>query len=257
MDRPVRVVFPVRVEFAGSSFQIREFTANLSVAGAFIATTAPPALGSSGRLTFRHSRWEHPFTVAAEVVRVVGADAATKECPAGIAVRFMHIKAGAAEQLRRLVAGLHEGSVAEAIRRTVRDGNRPLLDELRRCPADQKVIFAMAARGPELDAVIREGNPAAVSRLLDNPRLEKKHLRLILKDTRTPVRLLLLILRNAAWLADEETRLLLCRHPLTPLPHVLRFLGTLSTPRVRELANLAILRQAIRAAARQLLSTRR
>jgi uncharacterized protein (TIGR02266 family) len=257
VDRPVRVVFPVRVEFATGSFMIREMTANLSVTGAFISTISPPALGSRGRLTFRYSRWETPFTVAAEVVRVVGADEGTEESPAGIGVRFVDVEPSATEQLQRMVAGLQEGSVTEAIRRTVRRGGRPLLEELRRRPADQKVIFAMAAQGTEIDDLIRDGNPAAISRLLDNPRMGKTHLRIIVKDTRTPVRILLLILRNTAWLADEETRVLLCRHPLTPLPHVLRLLGTLSTPRVRELANLAILRQAIRTAARQLLSKRR
>ena len=40
MDRPVRVVCPVRVEFDGGAFMIREFTTDLSVSGAFIATTS-------------------------------------------------------------------------------------------------------------------------------------------------------------------------------------------------------------------------
>jgi hypothetical protein len=188
---------------------------------------------------------------------VVGAEAATNENPAGIAVHFVNVEPGAAEELRRIMAGLQVGSVTEAIRRAVRDGQRPLLEELRRRPADQKVIFAMAAKGQEMEDLIRDGNPAAVSRLLDNPRLGKIHLRLILMDMRTPARVLLLILSNTTWLVDEETRLLLCRHPLTPLPHVLRLVGTLSTGRVKALANLAILRQAIRTAARRLLSTRR
>jgi hypothetical protein len=246
----------VRVEFAAASFMIRELTSNLSVTGAFVATAEGPAVGSRGRLTFRYSRWEEPFAVAAEVVRVVSPEAATEESPAGMGVRFVEVEPAGAEQLRRLVGGLQEGSITEAIRRVVRQGTRPLLEELRRRPADQKVIFAMAAQGPEMDDLIRDGNPAAVSRVLDNPRLGKTQLRLIVRDARTPVRILLLVLRNTAWLADEETRLLLCRHPLTPLPHVLRLLGTLSTSRVKELANLAILRQPIRTAAKQLLRTR-
>ncbi len=257
MDRAVRVVFPVRVEFAGATFKIREFTSNLSLTGAFIPTAHAPEPGSRGRLIFRYSRWEEPFTVEAEVVRVVTGDAAGPDQPAGIGLRFINMDKSALERLQRLVAGLQEGSVTEAIRRTVRDGARPLLEELRRRPADQKVIFAMAAQGPEIDDVIREGNPAAVSRLLDNPRLGSSHLRLIVKDTRTPVRILLLILRNTAWLADEETRYLLCRHPLIPVPHALRLLGTLSTSRVKDLSNLATLRQAIRVSARQLLRTRK
>ena len=46
LDRPVRVVFPIRVSFSGDTFLIKEFTANLSVGGIFLLTARmfPPRL---------------------------------------------------------------------------------------------------------------------------------------------------------------------------------------------------------------------
>ena len=52
IPRPVRVVFPVEVCFAGETFQINEFTANLSVGGIFQPTDRLVPSRTQGTLTF-------------------------------------------------------------------------------------------------------------------------------------------------------------------------------------------------------------
>ena len=136
-DRPVRVSVPVRVTFSGNAFLIKEFTANLSVGGIFLQTDNVVETGVEGQLTFRGSQWERPFTIRAVVVRVVPPDSGSKLTP-GLGLQFLDIDDASHKSLQRLVDGIQDGSVVEAIRRSIREGtSRNLLEEIRRRPIDQ------------------------------------------------------------------------------------------------------------------------
>ena len=100
-ERPVRVRFPVDVGFCGAQFQLREFTANLSVGGAFLPTDWEIPVGSVGKLTFRISQWEAPFTVEAQVVRCFRKDEEAHGYPSGVGIQFVDLDhaAGADTQI--------------------------------------------------------------------------------------------------------------------------------------------------------------
>jgi len=251
-SRPVRVLFPVRVSFAGDDFYIKEFSANLSVGGIFLATDRLIEVGSRGRLTFRVASWEKPFTVDAEVVRTVGPDHATEEKPSGIGLRFIDLSPQDGRRLERLVEGLTDGSVVEAIRRNVREGGKQLLHELRDLSTDQKVIFALFAQGQEIDALMRDGHPAALTRLLDNPRVGVTQVRKLLRDPRLKPSILLAVRKNREWMTDMEIRFLFCQHPATPLSEVLNLLPRLSQPHLQAMLNNRSLREPIRGRLKQL-----
>lgn len=254
-DRPVRVRFPVRVSFSGNTFLIKEFTANLSVGGIFLPTERMVLPGSRGELTFRVSQWEEPFTVEAEVVRTVPPDAAGAS-PPGLGIQFLELDDADRKRLQRLIDGIQDGSVVQSIRRCIREGKRNLAQELRRRPTDQKVMLAVGARGEEIGALIRDGNPTVVLRLLDNPSLTQAHVRSILKDGRTATGFLIELKKHRRWMADEETRFLFCKHPKVALSDAIAQLRTLPAGRLRALECDTRLRAQIRAKAHELIRRR-
>ncbi|MFQ5670250.1 MAG: TIGR02266 family protein [Acidobacteriota bacterium] len=257
--RPVRVSIPVRVSFAGEAFQIRDFTANLSAGGAFLPTERTVPVGTRGTLTFRLSQWEEPFTVEAEVAWVANGheeEDGGEAAPPGLGLRFLDLGDRHRKRLERLVEGIQDGSVVQAIRRSLQEDGKHLVEALRRRPTDQKVIFAVFAKGVEIDALIREGNPVVTLRLLSNPRLGVPHLRRLLEDPRTPARLLLAIKKAGRWLADEELRVLFCAHPRVPFAAALPLLPRLSRPSLLELERRPGLQAALRSRVQALLARR-
>jgi uncharacterized protein (TIGR02266 family) len=246
------VAFPVKVCFEGEAFQIREFTANLSVGGIFLPTDRPVPPRTQGTLTFKISQWEEPFTVKAEVVRTAPPGGGPDEHPGGLGIMFIDLTRKDKARLQRLVDGIRDGSIAQSIRRSIRESSGLLLQELRKRPADHKVIFAIAARGVEIEALIRDGNPTAVLRLLDNPRLSLANLRQILRDPRSSVKILDEIKGNQRWMADEEVRALFCTHPNAGLQDALKLLPRLPVNRLSAMGRNASLRPPIRLTAKSL-----
>lgn len=254
-DRPVRVSVPVRVEFSGDRFLITEFTANLSEGGLFLPTEHTVEPGARGRMTFRLTQWDEPFTVEAEVVRVESPGQDTER--RGLGIRFVDLDPKHLEQLRRLVDGLLGGSMVEAIRRSIRESTRNMETELRRRPTDQKVMLANCARENEIEALIRDGHPTVLQRLLKNPRLRLPHVRSIVRDPRVPTRMLLDVKKCRQWFADEEVRFLFCRHSRAPFHETRTILQTLSIPKLQILGTDMNLLPQVRLRAREILRTKR
>ena len=250
--RPVRVIFPIRVSFAGETFVIDEFTGNLSVVGLFLPTTRVIPAGTRGSLTFRISRWEQPFTVEGEVVRSEPPGSETESRPSGLGIQFVNLDRLHLERLGRLIHGLRDGSVSEAIRRVLREEKRTLGQELRRRTTDEKVMFAMSARGEEIEVLIRDGNAAAILRLFQNPHLSVANVRSILRDSGLPARVLAVV-NSPRWLVDEESRMLYCVHPNVPVQEALAILPRLSRKTLLTLEGRPNLRVQLVAGIRQML----
>jgi uncharacterized protein (TIGR02266 family) len=250
-ERTIRVVVPILATFAIESFTIREFTLNLSEGGVFLPTEKCRPPGTRGSLRFRTTQFEEAFTLRAEVVHVIdpGNDAGRTS---GMGIRFLDVSSEDRERLRRLVEGVRDGSVIEAIRRSMREGRRSLLEELRRRPVDQKMMLAVSARAEEIHAIIRDGNPAVVERSFHNPRFVVKHVVAILRDPRTIPRLLRLINGHRRWMSDDEVRWHFCNHPNAVVAEVVARLPHLPVVRLRQLAEDRRIRQPIRSKAREL-----
>jgi uncharacterized protein (TIGR02266 family) len=257
VPRPVRVSVPVRVDFEGDRFTIREFTANLSEGGIFLRTEHMVPPGRRGRLTFRLTQWDRPFTVEAEVVRVEMPDQGPDGPAPGLGIRFINLSPQDLAKIRRLVDGIRDGSVVEAIRRTVRESPKGLVQELRNIPTDQKLMLSIAANKEEIQALIRDGHSTVMLRLLENPRLTVPHVRAIVRDTRMETRVMLEIRKHQKWMSDEEVRYWFCRNPRSPFHEVQPLLPTLSIPHLQHMARDANVRPQVRTAAREAVSKRR
>jgi len=257
IPRPVRVSVPVRVDFRSERFRIQEFTANLSEGGIFLLTEHTVPIGASGRLTFRISPWDPAFTVEAEVVRAVLPDGPPEDGPAGLGIRFRNLSDADRNSLQRIVEGVQDGSVVEAIRRSLRESPHGLEQELRRRSVDQKMMLAICAKLEEIDVLIRDGNPSVLQRLLENPRIGIQHVRAIVRDPRVPAPLLLHIKRQPAWFRDEEVRWSFCRHPKAPFLEARRVLESLSVPRLQQIAADGHVRMNVRGLARDILARKR
>ena len=159
--------------------------------------------------------------------------------------------------LERLVSGIQDGSVAETIRRSLERPGTTLVQELRKRPTDQKVIFAVAARSTEIDALIQDGTPAAILRLLHNPRLGMQHVQKILRDPRTQINALLEIYKEQKWIRDGRTRMLFCQHPLAPVDKARDLMPLLPVPALKQMAANRNLRKPLQDQADRLLKSRR
>ena len=250
--RPVRVVFPARVCFSGVEFQIKEFTVNLSTGGIFLPTDQMVAQGTRGKLTFRVSRWEPPFTVEAEVARTVVPGEEANGQQAGLGIQFVDVSDSNQKKLERLISGVRDGSVAQSFRRALKEDGVNLTQELRHRPTDQKVMLAVSATGTEIVALIRDGNRSAVLRLLDNSQLASNHVQAILKDRRTGADFMMALKRLRRWMAEEPIRVLYCKHPATPLPDAVAQVKTLPLARLRTFAHDMSVRPQIRAVAQEI-----
>ena len=254
VERQVRVAIAVRAEFEGETFLVRELTANLSIGGLFLCTERVIAPRTHGVLTFQHSQWDHPFELQAEVVHVVPEG---QKHPQGLGIQFVELEDAVRERLERLVQGLCQGSISEAIRSAARERGGDLLRELRRRPAGQKVTFAAGARPLEIDALIRDGNPAVIAQLLDSPHLSLAHVRMILRDPRVPVSVVSTLGRTARWMTDRECRVSFCAHPNSPLQAALNQLKRVDDAGLEILTRNANLREQVRQRAKQERATRR
>jgi uncharacterized protein (TIGR02266 family) len=249
--RADRLVFPIHVSFEAAGEVLKEFTHNLSSSGLYLPSTTMLKAGTRGVITLRPTQWDDPLTLEGEVVRVVVEAGVAVDQPAGLGIRFLDVTPEQQRRIDGIVDGIRSGSISSAIRRSIENGDRSLREELRKRSTDQKVIFALSASGTEIEAVIRDGNAAAVSRLLRNPRLTVAHVRSILKDVRLPSPVLRGIKRNPGWMADQHIRQLFCVHPNAPLQDVLAILPALPTPVLQGIARNVNLRAQVRTQARQ------
>ncbi|MDH3224535.1 MAG: PilZ domain-containing protein [Gemmatimonadota bacterium] len=234
-ERPVRVRFPAEVEFSGERFKVQEFTANLSIGGIFLPTEYAIPPGTHGTLTFRISQWDNPFTLEAQVVHIFPPGNETYDQRPGVGIQFLNMTKTDQERLQRLVEGVVDGSIAEAIRRAIREEGTDMERELRKRPTDQKMILAFQARAEEIDAVIRDGNPVVILRLMENPRLKIPHIRSIARNTRMTPTIMLAVRKNDEWMKDEETKYLFCKHPRSPIQEVQTVIPTLPRHRLQKL----------------------
>ena len=250
--RSVRVAIPVLASFSNEAYTVRDFTLNLSEGGIFLPTEKICPIGTTGQLKFRLSQFDKPFTLQARVVRVVAAGEETHGQRPGLGLQFDSLEAIDLQRLKRLVDGVHDGSVVESIRRALREGGGTLDQELRSRPIDQKMMLAINANGQEISALIRDGNPSVLIRLLDCPRLTSASVASMLKNKSLPTRVLSEIRKARRWLAAEESRWLFCVHPNAAQPDALAELRLLSRARQRRIAQDASVRAAIRSKAADL-----
>jgi len=87
---------------------IREFTLNLSVGGIFLPTDHVVEPRTRGTLTFHPSRWNKPFTVAAEVVRTVPPSPDSEGQAAGLGIQFSKLEREHHDMLARMIEGVGE-----------------------------------------------------------------------------------------------------------------------------------------------------
>jgi len=252
VERPLRAAVPVLVTFESESFTVRDFTLDLSVGGMFLITERVCPWGTIGTLKFRTSQFEDPFTMEGRVVRIVTADDAQPGRPAGLGIEFLAPAEAHKEKLGRLVAGAHSGSVVEAIRNSIREGERTLEQELRSRPVDQKLMLAINARPEEIRALIRDANPTVIIRLLDCPRITLAHTMLMLRNRNLPTRVLSAIHRSISHRSNEETRWLFVTHPNAMFSEVVAEMKKLNGFKLRRLTREPNVRQNVRSKAREL-----
>ncbi len=245
--RPHRATIPIWVSFSSTSFAARDFTLNLSEGGMFLHTDKLCSVGTRGTLTFRVSSFDNPFTLQAEVVRA--APTGNADNPAGLGLKFLELTEADIERLHDLMGGVRDGSVVQAIRRSLRANKRTLEQELRKRPTDQKMILALHASGEEIAALIKDGNPMATARLLECPRLTVIHVQSMLRNMNLPTQVLSLIRKSPKWLLNEEVRWLFCVHGNTMVSEVLTEMQLLPASRLAALACNLHLRTGIRSKA--------
>jgi hypothetical protein len=251
VDRPLRAAVPVLVTFESESFTVRDFTLDLSVGGMFLITSHACPWGTSGTLKFRTSQFEEPFTMDGRVVRIVTEAEARPGRPAGLGIEFLDPADVHKKKLGRLVDGAHSGTVVEAIRNSIRGGERTLDQELRNRPVDQKLMLAINARPEEITALIRDGNPTVIIRLLDSPRVTPAHTMQALRNRNLPTRVLTAIYRAISSRSDEETRWLFVTHPNAMFSEVVAEMKKLNGVKLRRLTREPNVRENVRTKARE------
>lgn len=252
VDRPFRVQVPLLVSFESESFTVRDFTLDLSVGGIFLLTDHVCPWGTVGTIKFRSSQFEEPFTISGRVVRVVSeAERAAGKSP-GLGIEFLDLVDELKQKLEDLVGGVRSGSVAEAIRKSVREGQRTLDQDLRNRPADQKVMLATVANSEEIRALIRDANPTVMVRLLSSPRLTPTHLMQMLRNRNLPTRVLSAICRTLASRSNEEARWLFVTHPNAMFSEVVAEMNKLNRFKLLQLSREPDVRESVRVKAREM-----
>jgi Tfp pilus assembly protein PilZ len=249
IERPVRADFPVLVSFSADTFAVREFTLDVSEGGMFVPTDKLCPAGTRGTLKFRLSQYEEPIVVHAEVARVVQAGI---EHQGGLGIRFLDLTGGVLDKLRELVDGVHRGTVVESIRKGLLASGRTLAQELHSRPIDQKMMLAASASGPEIDALIRDGNASVLLRLLDNPRLTQGHVVAMLRDGRLTTRVLSAIRGKGKLLTTAEARCLFCVHLNANLAEAIEQVRLLGPDQLRRVAGNPQVKPQIRVQAQEL-----
>jgi uncharacterized protein (TIGR02266 family) len=240
------VLFPVLVSFDTGAFTVRDYIVNLSEGGIYLHTETLCEVGARGTLKFRHSRFERPLTLLAEVVRTVAPGEETHGQRCGMGLRFIDPKRDDLDRLREIVDGVRSGSVVATIRQAIRESGLSADVALRNLPTDQKMMLSLHARGTEIGTLIRDGVPSVVIRLLDCPQLRGQHVQLMLRGRNLPTRVLTAIRKEGKWLANEECRWLFCTHPSAMLPEVIDEMRKLPPARLAALERTMSVRPQVR-----------
>ena len=251
-DRTTRVQVPVLVSFESESFTVRDFTLDLSAGGIFLMTDHVCPWGTVGTMKFRSSQFEEPFTIQGRVVRVVSETELAAGKPPGLGIEFIELSDDVKKKLDDLVGGVRVGSVVEAIRKSVREGERTLDQDLRSRPADQKVMLATVATSEEVRALIRDGNPTVMIRLLTSPRMTPEHVLQMLRNRNLPTRVLSAICRSLTSRSNEEARWLFVTHPNAMFSEVLAEMKKLNRAKLLRLIREPDVRQNVRLKAREM-----
>ena len=117
-------------------------------------------------------------------------------------------------------------------------------------------MLAIQANTEEIDALLRDGNPAVVERLLENPRLNIRHVKQLTRDPRLPARMMMALRRQGTWMADEEVRFNFCTHPAAPLGEVMSLLEGLPAARLRTISMSGHIRPQVSSRAKELIARR-
>ena len=251
VDRPVRAVVPVLVSFESESFTVRDFTLDLSIGGIFLLTDHVCPWGTLGAMKFRSSQFEEPFTIRGRVVRLVTEAELAAGKPPGLGIEFVDLADELKEKLESLVAGERAGSVVDAIRKSVREGERTLDQVLRNRPADQKVLLATVASAEEIRALIRDANPTVMLRLLSSPRLTPEHVMLMLRNRNLPTRVLSGICPTLSR-SNEEAGWLFVTHPNAMFSEVVAEMKKLKRAKLLRLSREPDVRENVRSKAREM-----
>jgi len=252
IERPVRVDIPVLVSFSAESFAVHDFTLNLSEGGIFIPTEKTCPVGTRGTLKFRSSQYEEPMLVIAEVVRSVEPDEEQPAKRCGLGLKFLEVSDDQLKKLREIVEGVRSGTVVETIRKSLQDSTRTLSQELRSRPTDQKMMLALNANNKEIDALVRDGAPSVLLRLLENPRLTQGHVVTMLRSPKLTTRVLSTIKAKGRFLTSAEARFLFCTHLNTNLGEAMEQLRLLPTERLRKVFANPQVKSQIRVRAQEL-----
>jgi uncharacterized protein (TIGR02266 family) len=252
LERPVRVNFPVLVSFSLDPYTIREFTLNLSEGGMFIPTEKMCRVGARGTLKFRASAYENPMVLKAEVVRRVppGEEQEGQQC--GLGLKFLEVSEANLSKLRDLIDGVRSGTVVETIRKSLLASPRTLDQELRSRPTDQKMMLALNANTKEIDALVRDGTPSVLLRLLENPRLTPGHVVTMLRSPKLTTRVLSAIKAKGRFLSGAEARFLFCTHLNTNLAEAMEQLRMLPPDRLRKVSANPQVKMQLRTRAQEL-----
>jgi len=138
-------------------------------------------------------------------------------------------------RLKQLIAGVLDGTIVHPIREKIQRAQGELKQAVRECPTDQKALLALDAEGQELEALIDDGDPEVLIRLLENPHLIPIQVYRMLEQRALPSRVLSALRTRGGWLSDEKTRRLFCVHPQAALEEVLEELRRLPSDQLRTL----------------------
>ena len=249
-SRLVRAVVPILVSMTSGTLTVREFTLDLSEGGIFLLTDRTCPVGSLVALTFRASPFDDPFRLKAKIVRAVQVGAG--QGPAGLGIEFIDPSDDDRERLEDLVVGVRSASIAEALRKSIKESKQPIEAVLRGRPTGQKMMLALVANSREITALIRDGNPAVLLRLLVCPRLEVPHIKQMLRNKGLPTRVLTAVHNEPRWMKNDELLYMYCAHPASPLKDVLEELPNVPVALLHLLSTDMTVRSPIRIKAAQL-----
>jgi len=252
VERSTRVQVPVLVSFESESFTVRDFTLDLSAGGILLATDRVCPCGTVGTMKFRSSQFEEPFTIQGRVVRVASEEELTAGKSPGLGIAFIDLTDELKQRLDDLVGGVRAGSVVEAIRKSVREGERTLDQILRNRPADQKMMLATVASTEEIRALIRDANPTVMIRLLNSPRLSPPDVIQMLRNRNLTTRVLSAICRYQASRSNDEARYLFVTHPNAMFSEVVAEMKKLNRNKLLQLSREPDVRQNVRLKAREM-----
>jgi hypothetical protein len=251
-ERALRVKAPVMLSFQAGPYAVREYATNISESGAFLPTARACEPGLQGTVTFKGSQFDQPLALEARVARVALEADASGGTQAGLGLQFVDPTDGDLARLRKLVEGVRSGTVVEAIRRSIRESGETLAQVLRARPADQKMMLALTATGEEITALIRDGHPSVLMRLLECPRVNPTHVVTMLRNPNLSTRVLSAIKRHSKFLANQEVRFLFAAHQNAMLAEAMEQLKFLPPDRLRRIGAMPQVKTQVRSRANEL-----